>query len=274
MEKFISWSDSEGQNMDLIKQYFDQHPEMLEGKKELLEINQKYSINLIEWRAKHGDFKTAIELLYRDILKEIESKKHDEDYNSFLMQENAPKLLISQFKRQAHLFPNQSKDIDFAVSTMEALQSIIEAELSRLESEKTKENTKIGGSGKSAKNRVLAFNNKTKGSLEDIKIILEDINSLLFENSNEYQWEQLLKGIKLDKPIIINKGITIKDFKYFIYKIFTDYKILKGRIYTDLEGIEAFLWNGDILTAKQIQKVGNLTDPKLKPQIDEILLKL
>lgn len=152
--------------------------------------------------------------------------------------------------------------------------SIIEDELSRLESEKTKENTKIGGSGKSAKNRVLAFNNKTKGSLEDIKIILEDINSLLFENSNEYQWEQLLKGIKLDKPIIINKGITIKDCKYFINKIFTDYKILKGRIYTDLERIEAFLWNGDILTATQIQKVENFTDAKLKPQIDEILLKL
>ena len=110
--------------------------------------------------------------------------------------------------------------------------------------------------------------------MEDIKIILEDINSLLFENSNEYQWEQLLKGIKLDKPIIINKGITIKDCKYFINKIFTDYKILKGRIYTDLERIEAFLWNGDILTATQIQKVENFTDAKLKPQIDEILLKL
>ena len=152
--------------MDLIKQYFDQHPEMLEGKKELLEINEKYSINLIDWRAKHGDFKTAIELLYRDILKEIESKKYDEDYNSFLIQEKAPKLLISQFKRQAHLFPNQSKDIDFAVSTMEALQSIIETELSRLQLENSKSSPNGGGNKKSGENRILAYNNEVDNALE------------------------------------------------------------------------------------------------------------
>ena len=71
------------------------------------------------------------------------------------------------------------------------------------------------------------------------------------------------------KELLIKLFIEIKS--NIEVKIQEDYKVLKGRIYGDLEDNNAFLWNGNLLRAEQIRKVENTTLPKLRPQIDKIL---
>lgn len=137
--------------------------------------------------------------------------------------------------------------------------SIIEDELSRLESEKTKENTKTGGSGKSAKNRVLAFNNggsdieNISDAMEKIEMILYKINDLIFVDSTPKQWKQLLKGSILEKPIVIKDTITMEDFKYFIDSSKKEpAQIFGSGLYTAFEDNKAFFWNENLLTRTKI----------------------
>ncbi|WP_312823241.1 hypothetical protein [Epilithonimonas sp.] len=174
---------------------------------------------------------------------------------------------VRKWHRERNTDPNRNPEIGILTNSIiesEIKLGMIDDELRRLNPNKLQANNIM-------KRKALAFNNQVNDSLGSFQIIITEINQLLFDNSDIIQWEQLLKGENLDNSIIIKNGIAIKDFKYFISTIQEDYKILKGRIYGDLEGNKAFLWNGNLLKAEQIRKVENTTLPKLKPQIDEIL---
>lgn len=174
---------------------------------------------------------------------------------------------VRKWHRERNTDPMRNPEIGILTN------SIIESEikLGMIDDEFRRLNTNELKGKNDVKRKVLAFNNAVSDSLGSFEIILTEINQLLFDNSDIKQWEKLLKGEKLDNSIIIKNGIAIKDFKYFIAKIQEDYKVLKGRIYGDLEDNNTFLWNGNLLRAEQIRKVENTTLPKLKPQIDKIL---
>ncbi len=171
-------------------------------------------------------------------------------------------MLITQNLADAELFPDKSSVYKYGVVKYKDLQDIINLELEKL--------SKFQSKPKSPK--ILAFNNDVEGSLDDMEIILKDINKLLFDSSTSQQWEQLFGGEKLDNPIVISNGVTIKDIKYFIKSLRN--KTLKGRIYEDLGRLNVFIFEGEILTGKQMQKVDESTDAKLKNQIDNIISKL
>ena len=151
--------------------------------------------------------------------------------------------------------------IEDLLNITERKLQIIDIELSRLEFKKT--------TIKSPK--ILAFNNDVEGSLDSIEIILNDINKLLFDGSTIQQWEQLLKGEILENPIVIKSTIKMDEFKYFIDKLKTEYQILKGRIYTELECNKVFFWNGEILAEKNIRNYHKRKIDGLKPDIDKVL---
>lgn len=174
---------------------------------------------------------------------------------------------VRKWHKERNTDPKRNPEIGILTNSIiesEIKLEMIDDELRRLNPSKTQANNIM-------KSKTLAFNNEVGYSLGSLQIIINEINQLLFDNSEIKQWEKLLKGEKLDKSIIIKNGVAIKDFKYFITKIQEDYKVLKGRIYGDLEDNNAFLWNGNLLRAEQIRKVENTTLPKLRPQIDNIL---
>ena len=62
--------------------------------------------------------------------------------------------------------------------------------------------------------------------------------------------------------------------RQFIDQLKTEYQILKGRNYTELERNKVFLWNGEILTQKKITNYFKMKTDGLKPDIDKILSAL
>lgn len=203
---------------------------------------------------------------YNYYLKKIDDIINNSDKKTTILEilKKEIQMLITQNLADAELFPDKSGIYKYGVVKYKGLQEIINLELEKL--------SKLQSKSKSPK--ILAFNNDVEGSLDDMEIILKDINKLLFDSSTSQQWEQLLGGEKLDNPIVISNGVTIKDIKYFIQQIQGTIKILKGGIYGLLECIEAFLWNGEILKAEQLRKVENVTNPKLKFEIDNIISEL
>ena len=174
---------------------------------------------------------------------------------------------------------------EFVISLINIIDrkiNIINNELSRLESEKTKDNPKGGNSGKSNENHILAFNNggddedNVDDELEKIKLILDKINDLLFVNSTPKQWEQLLKGDVLEKPIVIKDTIAMEDFKYFIDSAKkVPAQIFGSGLYTGFEDNKAFFWNRNLLTRTKISNYYKRSDKNREAagvitKIDEI----
>jgi hypothetical protein len=259
MENEFYFTDSNGNKIDDFKKFFAENPEIFDKFKKLnLRENpfEKY-----EWLIRYGCFKTAIEYFYRECLENLEKNKERANVKDLLINQFAPERMIYEFERLQYLHPELQSDIGFAISTMKSLQNAIGIHLKVLEQKKvTKQKEVI---------KILAFKNDVTESLSYLEIILDNINSVLFENSIIQDWEQLLQGIVLENPIVIKDNVTIKDLKYFITSL--QRKILKGRIYTDLENINAFIYKGSKLRAKQIQKVDDTIEPKLKDKIDKII---
>lgn len=280
-------SHIDGQPIEqFLKQYFEANPNELADKVEPNETDAKYFFNVAEWRAKFGDFKTGIELLYRKLLNEIDAKRNDDDFENFLLQQYAPILLIDQFERQKPLFPDLKSDLEFAISTMKALKTQIDTEISRLEREKAKGSPTGGRTKKSGENRVLAYNNggndeeNVIDAMEKIEMILNKINDLLFVGSTPTQWKQLLKGEVLEKPIVIKDTIVMEDFKHFIDCARKEpVQIFGSGLYTAFEDNKAFLWNEHLLKRTNISNCHKRNEEKKEAagtitKIDEILSTL
>lgn len=201
---------------------------------------------------------------YNYYLKKIDDIINNSDKKTAILEilKKEIQMLITQNLADAELFPDKSGIYKYGVVKYKGLQEIINLELAKL--------SKFQSKPKSPK--ILAFNDNVEGGLDDIEIILKDINDLLFDGSTSQQWEQLLRGEKLDNPIVISNGVTIKDVKYFIKSLRN--KTLKGRIYEHLGRLNVFIFEGEILTGKQMQKVDESTDAKLKNQIDNIISEL
>lgn len=201
---------------------------------------------------------------YNYYLKKIDDIINNSDNKTSILEmlKKEIQMLITQNLADAELFPDKSGIYKYGVQKYKGLQDILSLELEKL--------SKFQSKPKSPK--ILAFNDNVEDGLDDMEIILSDINKLLFDESTIEQWEQLLRGEKLHNPIVISNGVTIKDVKYFIKSLRN--KTLKGRIYEDLGRLNVFIFEGEILTGKQMQKVDESTDAKLKNQIDNIISEL
>lgn len=279
MKKEFEFIDSDGNKSNdknrFLKEYEDfwkNNPEKLEQLNEAKQRSEKYNnlqyreLEAFEFVLQQGEFKQGCEFWFRSELKEIENKGNDKNYFEFLeKRKKALKMLIPKIKKDINLYPETKENFEFWILSIEDLQNIIDANLEHLVREKKK-------GGTISKPKILAFNNEVIDALDNFEIIITDINKLIFENSDIQQWENLLKGNVLENPIIIKEKVTIKDFKYLIKSL--QKKILKGNIYTDFERQNTFLYKGEILKAKQIQKANDNIEPKLKDKIDEIILLL
>lgn len=264
LDKFLSeqkfyLTDNEGNKIDDLEKFFADNPE-LKDKFNSLELYGN-PFEFLKFRLLNGDIKTIIEHFYYSKIKEIESRQSKDNFKEYLIkQKEFLDFLKDEFEARIELNSGIESEIKFAFSRAKQLKKIIEKHLKHLVTKKNESP------------KILAFNDNVEGGLDDIEIILKDINDLLFDGSTSSQWEQLLRGKKLDNPIVISNGVTIKDVKYFIKSLRN--KTLKGRIYEDLGRLNVFIFEGKILTGKQMQKVDESTDAKLKNQIDNIISEL
>lgn len=266
LDKFLSeqkfyLTDNEGNKIDDLEKFFADNPE-LKGNFNSLELYGN-PFEYLKFRLLNGNIKTGIEHFYYSKLKEIDSQNHNENFKEYLVKEKGIiNLLKLELNAQLHLKSDLESEIKFAIARLEQLQNIIDFTLKKLETIKPKNN------------KILAFNNDLEGGLDGIEIILEGINKLLFDESTIEQWEKVLKGKVLENPIVIKNSVKMEEFKHFIDQLKTEYQILKGRNYTELERNKVFLWNGEILTQKKITNYFKMKTDGLKPDIDKILSAL
>lgn len=268
MKKRFYLIDDKGNKIDDLYN-FAENPETKQKLIELLNERKKLglsndgetlkeSIKLQAEIYEVGLFRKRFRDLFTTILQEIEN--NSENKNFLLEQKQKAEILIDVSKLELSYRPDNKeiiKNWSFANESMQTVINHIDRFLSRLEFNKSP--------------KILAFNNDIEGSLYSIEIILHDINKLLFDGSTSPQWKQLLKGEILENPIVIKKTIKMDEFKYFIDKLSTEYQILKGRIYTELECNKVFFWNGEILAEKKIRNYHKRKIDGLKSDIDKML---
>lgn len=109
----------------------------------------------------------------------------------------------------------------------------------------------------------------TESVLFYFKTYLKPLLNELFNESNAYKWECILKGQTPPEPIAIKT--TLKGFRYFISKL-EKYEIIKpGRI-KQIVKINAFTYTGRIITIDNMeiaQKENSRKPPKIADRIDE-----
>lgn len=155
--------------------------------------------------------------------------------------------------------------------------SIIEDELSRLQLENSKSSPNGGGNKKSGENRILAYNNEVDNALEKIELILNDINSLLFENSTSDQWEQILNLETPTNPIICKSNIDINCLTAFCEKL-CNVGIFRTQYKSFLASITAFTGDKLIPITKGRQftdalQYGNEKGTTIDKELEEIFNK-
>lgn len=270
MENEIILTDKNGQRIDDLQKYYDDNPEILKRHIEKLNKNKKWepseslfnpeNVKLLIEVHEVGVFRKTFKSFYLNWLNEIQT--HSKNKNFLLEQKEKAQRFIDDSNNEIAYRPDNlmiKKNGKYVISTMKSLQNEIDTFLSRLEREKAQSNTNVVNGGKSAKKRILAFNNggndeeNVNDAMDNIKIILDKINELLFVDSTPKQWEQLLKGDVLEMPIVIKDTILMEDFKHFIDKAKKEpAKIFGSGVYTAFEDNKAFFWNGNLLTRHKI----------------------
>lgn len=288
MESEYFLTDKNGQRIDNLQKYYDENPEILKKHIQRLNENNNWEpseslfnpekVKLLIEIHDVGVFRKACEKFYLDWLNEINTRSANENF--LLEQKEKAQDFIDESKIEIAYRPDNvviMENGNYLIATMESLQNKTNRFLSRLEREKAQSNTNGVNTKKSGENRVLAFNN-IEDTLFEIEKILEPMNEFLFESSDIKQWKKLLKGEKLTEPIILKKGITHGDIKYFLDEV--QRKGIWRAIYATIEDIKAFWYGGRILTAKQIsgaktsEKINDeiiKIPPKHQKQIDEIV---
>ena len=271
MKKEFGFIDSDGNISNdenrFIQEYADfwkKHPEKLERLNELKRRNKKYEdlqykpFEGLEFALQHGEFKQACEFWFRSELKEIESKGNDKNYFEFLTgRKKALKMLIPKIKKEINLYPEIKENFEFWILSIEDLQNMIDVYLNALETSKPKNNN--------------IYNGHTPTILKSFN--LKGVNSLLFDKSDLNQWESVFNAKKLNRPIKLKEGVTLKDLRYFIDELSDKFSFNKQR-FKLLETIEAFSFNGKTVSQSQYidakKDIKNAIAP-LKNEIDNLI---
>ena len=115
-----------------------------------------------------------------------------------------------------------------------------------------------------------------ENSKQYIQIIFNDINNLLFENSNLYQWECLLNCDTLPEPIKLREKTNIKDLRYFLDGL-VKAEIIKKTYLTLIENIKAFIYNDKYITAGQLSDANQdlkEAESRIKTEINNIFKQI
>lgn len=116
-----------------------------------------------------------------------------------------------------------------------------------------------------------------KVSKQYIQIIFNNINNLLFENSNLYQWECFLNCEPLPEPIKLKEKTSIKDLRYFLDKL-VKAEVIDSKYLTPIEKIRAFEYHHNIyITAKKLKDANQdlkRAESKIKSEIDRIFKRI
>ena len=269
MESKYSIEDSQGNKNDIdrvlkeCEDFWKKNPEKLERLNELKQRNKKFEdlqykpFEGLEFVLQHGEFKQACEFWFRSELKEIESKGNDKNYFEFLTgRKKALKMLIPKIKKEINLYPQIKENFEFWILSIEDLQNMIDVYLNALETTKPKNNN--------------IYNGHTPTILKSFN--LKGVNSLLFEKSDLNQWESVFNAKKLNRPIKLKEGVTLKDLRYFIDELSDKFSFNKQR-FKLLETIEAFSFNGKTVSQSQYidakKDIKNAIAP-LKYEIDNL----
>ena len=268
MKKELGFKDSDGNiskdENRFIQEYADflkNNPEKLERLNELKRRNKKYEdlqykpLEGLEFVLQHGEFKQGVEFWQRNELKEIESKANDK--NVLVERKKALKMLLPKIKKEINLYPEIKENFEFWILSIEDLQNMIDVYLNALETTKPKNNN--------------IYNGHTPTILKSFN--LKGVNSLLFEKSDLNQWESVFNTKKLNRPIKLKEGVTLKDLRYFIDELSDKFTFNKQR-FKLLETIEAFsTFNGKIVLQSQYidakKDIKNAIAP-LKNEIDKL----
>ncbi len=268
MKKELGFKDSDGNiskdENRFIQEYADflkNNPEKLERLNELKRRNKKYEdlqykpLEGLEFVLQHGEFKQGVEFWQRNELKEIESKANDK--NVLVERKKALKMLLPKIKKEINLYPETKESFEFWILSIEDLQNMIDVYLNVLDTKKPKNNN--------------LFNGHTPTILKGFN--LKGVNLLLFEKSDLKQWEDVFSTQKLNRPIKLKEGVTLKDLRYFIDELSDKFTFNKQR-FKLLETIEAFsTFNGKIVLQSQYidakKDIKNAIAP-LKNEIDKL----
>ena len=115
-----------------------------------------------------------------------------------------------------------------------------------------------------------------ENSKQYIQIIFNDINNLLFENSNLYQWECLLNCDTLPEPIKLREKTNIKDLRYFLDRL-VKAEIINKTYLTLIENIKAFIYNDKYITAGQLRDANQdlkKAESRIKTEINNIFKQI
>lgn len=115
-----------------------------------------------------------------------------------------------------------------------------------------------------------------KVSKQYIQIIFNDINNLLFENSNLYQWECFLNCEALPEPIKLKEKTSIKDLRYFLDNL-VKAEVIDSKYLTTIEKIRAFEYHNIYITAKKLKDANQdlkRAESKIKSEIDQIFKRI
>lgn len=174
------------------------------------------------------------------LLNELESLEYQKEY--FKKKSNESQKILKKLRN----------DIDKAISP----------EIS------TKEN-------KSTKKKYL-YKIDFEISKQYIQIIFDDINKLLFDSSNLYQWECILNYEPLPDPIKLKENTSIKDLRYFLDRL-AKAEVIDSKYLTSVEEIKAFEYHNIYITAKKLKDANQdlkRAESKIKTEIDQIFKRI
>lgn len=113
-------------------------------------------------------------------------------------------------------------------------------------------------------------------SKQYIQIIFDDINKLLFDSSNLYQWECILNCEPLPDPIKLKENTSIKDLRYFLDRL-AKAEVIDSKYLTPVEEIKAFEFHNIYITAKKLKDANQdlkRAESKIKTEIDQIFKRI
>ena len=157
---------------------------------------------------------------------------------------------------------------NYVISTMKSLQNKINAILSRLESDKSKDNQKTIGKG--TKRAVNVCIGNVEMNKPTFVKMLPKMNDLFFEDSIIDQWECIIKNTIPSPPIKVKKNTSLIDLRLF-FDLLSENEIFESEYLTPLINLKAFFLTdpkqNKILEYDQLKQAKkDINKRKIKPK--------